>query len=229
MEIYTEELLHILLSVLAIALALAIFQAPSLDALTSAYFIPAFIVLMIAVGSGFVFHELMHRYVARKFGAWAGYQAWPSGLVLMLVLAGANILFHLGFIFLAPGAVMIYAPRGITKQQNGLISVAGPVTNIVLGMVFFAVFLVAFSLTGGASNLMGMFSKSLNVFSNFSTLSLLEKIAYTGLIGFSVNMNLALFNMIPIPPLDGSKVIAWDWRVWLAVAAIPLIITLFVG
>lgn len=30
-----------------------------------------------------------------------------------------------------------------------------------------------------------------------------------------VNAWLALFNLIPFGPLDGAKVLAWDWRIWL--------------
>jgi Zn-dependent protease len=36
-------------------------------------------------------------------------------------------------------------------------------------------------------------------------------------LGAIINAWLALFNMIPFPPLDGSKVIAWDKSVWAGV------------
>jgi Zn-dependent protease len=38
--------------------------------------------------------------------------------------------------------------------------------------------------------------------------------------GFVVNLWLAAFNLIPVPPLDGSKVFAWSKLIW-AIIAIP--------
>jgi Zn-dependent protease len=227
MEIDTEEVMHILVSVLAIALAMTLFTAPSLAALTGKHFIAAMIVFTIAIGSGFIFHELMHRYFARKFGAWAGYRAWTEGLVLMLILAVLPFFTGIHFLFLAPGAVYIVG-RNITRQQNGIISVAGPVTNIVLAGIFFAAFALSCFFSPACSSLLSFLGTSSDIFSLFDALSLAEKIAYVGLIGFTVNMQLALFNMLPIPPLDGSKVLAWDWRVWLFVTAIPFVLTFLI-
>ena len=54
-------------------------------------------------------------------------------------------------------------------------------------------------------------------------LALLSIIAFylTGvslfLVSFRINIHLAFFNLIPIPPLDGSKVIAWNFWIWSAV------------
>jgi Zn-dependent protease len=49
--------------------------------------------------------------------------------------------------------------------------------------------------------------------------------------GAMVNGWLAFFNLIPLGPLDGRKVMQWSWKVWLsaiAVAVIGMAITIFV-
>lgn len=42
--------------------------------------------------------------------------------------------------------------------------------------------------------------------------------------GSYTNLYLAFFNMIPIPPLDGSKVIAWNFLVWLIFFAVLFVL-----
>jgi Zn-dependent protease len=39
-------------------------------------------------------------------------------------------------------------------------------------------------------------------------------IEVVGWIGFRINVFIALFNLLPFPPLDGSKVIEWDKKLW---------------
>jgi len=84
-----------------------------------------------AVATGFIFHELAHREVARRFGCRAEYVLWPTGLAMALFLA----LISMGsFVFAAPGAVMfacIYASR----RTEGMIAAAGPLANIVVALV----------------------------------------------------------------------------------------------
>lgn len=143
-------------------------------------FIVVFLIMLIAVGAAFIFHELAHKAVAQRFGCWAEYRMWDTGLIMAFLLA---VVF--GFVFAAPGAVYIqsrFAP--ITRRENGLISLAGPATNLALAMAFL---MLAF--LGGPLGVLGR-------------------------IGFVVNTWLALFNLIPFPPLDGSKIIAWDKKVW---------------
>jgi Zn-dependent protease len=88
------------------------------------------------------------------------------------------------FVFAAPGAVYIWKEH-LTKRENGLISLAGPGVNIVLALFF--VTLIT------------------------SPQTLVKEIATWG---FYVNSFYALFNMVPIPPLDGSKVASWSIPLW---------------
>jgi len=98
----------------------------------------------------------------------------------------------LGFVFAATGAVYIYA-KNITRKEYGIISLAGPAANIAIAIVFVAFYLYL------PSNLL-----KVNVW----------------MLGAYINALLALFNMIPIYPLDGSKIMAWNFFVWLGTAVI---------
>ena len=135
---------------------------------------------LVTVGPGFVFHELSHKFVAQRYGYWAEFRMWPMGLVLALVTS------LIGFIFAAPGATYI-SGTNITKGENGKISLAGPLTNVVIASLFIP-------------------------FLFFDSSSLLWLVGY---IGVRINVFLALFNMLPIGPLDGSKVFGWSLPVWL--------------
>jgi len=148
----------------------------------------------IGVSLGFILHELAHRFLAKKYKCYAEFRLWTQGLILALGLA---ILTNGSFIFAAPGAVYIQnasdlwgRPVTISKKQNGLISLIGPITNIILASIFLA---IAF-FTGIASQIM-FFAASVNIW-------------------------LAIFNMLPVPPLDGSKVFWWDKRIWIVCFAV---------
>ena len=94
-----------------------------------------------------------------------------------------------GFIFVAPGAVMIYpkatvwGTSGLDRQKVGLITVAGPITYIGLAILFLV----------------------------------LDDIQPTLLftLGAQINTWLALFNLIPFGPLDGAKILKWNKGIWL--------------
>ena len=160
-----------------------------------------FPVVMIGVGAGFIFHELGHKFVAMHYGYYAEYELWPTGLLIALVSS------FFGFIFAAPGAVVIYS-NGMEKKTNGLISIAGPIVNIVLGLIFFLIL------------------GSLGDFIYTETGAIVYLIC---VLGTRINFFLAAFNLLPIPPLDGSKVMAWSVPIWLITFAIAAILVLFFG
>ena len=160
-----------------------------------------FPVVMIGVGAGFIFHELGHKFVAMHYGYYAEYELWPTGLLIALVSS------FFGFIFAAPGAVVIYS-NGMEKKTNGLISIAGPIVNIVLGLIFFLIL------------------GSLGDFIYTETGAIVYLIC---VLGTRINFFLAAFNLLPIPPLDGSKVMSWSIPIWLITFAIAAILVLFFG
>jgi len=59
----------------------------------------AILIAFVAVGTGFVFHEIAHRQAARHFGFHSEYRAWYKMLGLAVVIAAVS-----GWIIAAPGA-----------------------------------------------------------------------------------------------------------------------------
>jgi Zn-dependent protease len=110
----------------------------------------------------------------------------------MLILA--LVISFFGFVFAAPGAVMIYGGN-INVKKNGKISVAGPLMNLVLALIFLVIM-------------------KLNLGSSFSLI---------GQYGFFINSWLALFNMIPFWNFDGRKIFIWSKGVWISIVAVAVI------
>ena len=119
-----EELVDLLKAWVAITIAFAIVLSGNrMDE------IPSFLVISaIAVGFGFLFHELGHKVVAQRYGCFAEFRSFDFMLVLAFIMS------FFGFIFAAPGAVMI---RGyVNNERNGRISAAGPLVNLVMAVGF---------------------------------------------------------------------------------------------
>lgn len=180
-----QEIIQIAISVTVITVAFTIVLLGGLlgdiGSYTALTWLFALGVSAVVSITGFLLHELAHKFVAQRFGAWAEYRMYPTGLLMALVFS------FLGFLFAAPGAV--YIQGRITKKQNGLISLAGPATNIAFGSIFIALWL-SFPDMGAwtfAFNLIGVLS-----------------------------LFLAGFNLIPFGPLDGKKVLDWSPVAWVA-------------
>ena len=121
-----KELKDLAISTLAVAL---IFSSFNIEIL------PLTILVVILV---FISHELAHKFMAQRYGFFAEYKKWNIGLFFGLLMSLLG-----GFAFIAPGAVYItpfnkkkFAFRVVrtTKEQYGKISLAGPLTNIVIGI-----------------------------------------------------------------------------------------------
>jgi len=121
------EIKDLLKAWLIISLAFAIVLSGA--SIFSASFLLFFATAAIAVGSGFLFHELAHKLVAQRYGCWAEFRADMTMLILALLMS------FFGFVFAAPGAVMIGGGH-VDKRRNGIISISGPATNFVLAVLF---------------------------------------------------------------------------------------------
>ena len=143
---------------------------------------------LLTVGIGFILHEMAHKFTALKYGFWAEFRKDNTMLVVAVALAAL-----VGVVFAAPGATVIYDVngRGISREQNGKISVAGPMVNLLLCIPFTVLLIL-----GG----------SISMTNNLLTM--------TGMIGLQVNAMIAAFNMLPISVLDGRKVLAWNAAVF---------------
>jgi Zn-dependent protease len=182
-----DEAVQIIISVIAISFAFSLVFAGLGGMLSYPKEFLVFTVLsLVTVGSGFILHEMAHKLVAIYYGARAAFRMWAKGLVFMLITSA------LGVLFAAPGAVYIYS-NNISRRQNGIISIVGPMVNLVLVGFFMALA----ALTPVVMHL-SFIPGPLNVWA----------------FGAKLNLILALFNMIPAFPLDGSKVFGWSKAVW---------------
>lgn len=193
MKFDRKEIFELVKAGTLISLAFSILFYADIFTLFSKEFAIYFLISLFTVGIGFLFHELMHKSIAQKYGLSANFKASNQMLFLALVMS----LF--GFIIAAPGAVMIKG-LNISKSKNGKISLAGPLANIILALIFLILLF--------AINVEGVL---------FLTLSL----------GLKINSLLAAFNLLPIQGIDGKKVYDWDKTVYFIVFI--LAVSLFIG
>ena len=195
MQFSKDEIRDIALAIASLSFILVVNPLPNLGIDSSV--IPGYLIGIIL---GFILHELAHKAMANRLGAEAFFKLWPQGVGIGLMFALISSLK-----FLAPGAVVVYGhkfgrwkhrldrvfttPHGaaLSAGEMGLISVAGPMVNIILAFSFSAI-------PG----------------------TIFQQISY-------INAFLAVFNLLPVPPLDGSKVMMWNGVIWLFVTMLALV------
>jgi Zn-dependent protease len=151
-----------------------------------------------------VMHECAHGYVASRCGddtaRYAGRITLnpiphidPYGSILLPLLL---IVTHSSF-FIAWAKPVPVNPRNFRNpgRDDIVVSVAGPATNFLLA-VLFALFFALFAILGQvairSSSFLGQIALAMMILTKYGVL---------------INLILAIFNLIPIPPLDGSHIL----------------------
>ena len=138
---------------------------------------------------------LLHELMHKYFAQKYGCRAEFRAFDFMLLIAFVMSFF--GFIFAAPGGVFIQG--NVNAARSGRISAAGPLTNVVLAAIFIGTKLIAEAF--------------------YPSQLLLSIAAY----GATINAWLAVFNMLPLMGLDGSKVLHWSMKAYIALIVLSLV------
>lgn len=159
--------------------------------------------MMVGLIVGVIVHEYMHGYVAYRMGDTTAKRAGRltldplahidpfgtvilPGMLFLLSIMGYGT-FIIGYAKPVPiNPFLFRKPRGIIW-----VSLAGPLSNLSLAVVFFGLLRVLTLFEGGA---------------------VLDRAVMTCLFIAYINVVLCVFNLIPIPPLDGSRILGYFLR-----------------
>ncbi len=159
-------------------------------------------------------HECAHAWMASRLGDQTArlqgrvtlnpmYHVDPMGTLLypalMLFVFRSSVLFG----WAKPTPVITRNFKKIVRDDN-LTTLAGPVSNLVLTLVAFLVLAgIEIGVPGGRDL---VFSNSGN-FQGTALSSSLGAIVILAILAIELNLTLFFFNLFPIPPLDGSRIV----------------------
>lgn len=98
------------------------------------YSLPKYFII---VGAAFLLHELSHKFTAIRYGYFAQFHMWQTGLLFALLMAVT-----VGFVFAAPGAVYIYGIND--EKKDAKISLSGPLANMAVAVVSLISYRISF-------------------------------------------------------------------------------------
>lgn len=162
------------------------------------------ILFLFIFGLSFFTHEMAHKFAAIRYGARAEYRLVKEALMMTLI----SVIIR--FPILATGAVFWWGEASSSAGIRGRVSLAGPVSNLILAGFFMTIHGLGWIMFDTAPEL-AMWMIIL------------------GSMGVGLNLLLGLFNLLPIGMLDGAKVLDWDQRIWVAVFGSCILLALAGG
>ena len=152
-----------------------------------------------------VFHEYAHAFVADKLGDDTARREGRLTLnpIKHLDPIGSLLLLVAGFGWGKPVHVnpRNYSRKMSVEKAQALVSIAGPIMNFLLAIVFTIITCITLKATN--SNIV-FWGNNMFLMASSQTIEIVLKIL---IFAIATNVGLGLFNLIPLPPLDGSKVI----------------------
>lgn len=164
------------------------------------------VVWLLPVVFAITVHEVAHGWMAKQFGDKTADRQGRLTLnplkhidpVGTIIVPGLLLITFTGFIFGWAKPVPVDA-RNFKNPKNAmmLVALAGPLSNLLMAIAW-----ALLARVGVAINM------------EFVSMPLI----YSGVAGITINLVLALVNMLPIPPLDGSRILSgllpdyWAWR-----------------
>ena len=138
------------------------------------------------------FHECAHAYVANRFGDDTAKQSGRLSLNPLRHLdpLGTIMIFLVHFGWAKPVPVNPYRLKN-PKKDMLWISAAGPLSNMVLALISGLLLRFLIAATGMPAEH-----------------SIMSLILFMLIMSLQINLALAVFNILPIAPLDGSKILA---------------------
>lgn len=153
-----------------------------------------------------IIHEVAHGYVALRLGDPTARSAGRLTLNPLPHIDLIGSIFIPLFSLLTAGSVFIAWAKPVPidtsrfvhpRRDDLLVSIAGPVSNILMAFAC-SIAVVLLGFTGNVVNAEGATTA-------IDAVEFLMKMFYGGIY---LNIVLAVFNLIPVPPLDGSHVLA---------------------
>ena len=153
-------------------------------------------------------HEVAHGWMAKKYGdntaASLGRLTLNPlkhiDLVGTIILPGLLLITGTGFIFGWAKPVPVDSRYFKNPRQDmAIVALAGPVSNLLMA--------IGWALIARIGVAIGLGNESIAM-----------PLIYSGIAGISINLILMLLNLLPIPPLDGSRILSgmlpsyWAWQ-----------------